>query len=118
MDWLTPELMEVIKDAVSTIIIIVVGAAIGAAKNYYSAGRAKALAEVEAINDTSLRLAVRDAVLAVEQIAGNYFKEVGEKMASEDKLQAAVNYLEAKGFNVEIEDIEAMIAKIKENAKK
>ena len=110
------ELSEVLKDAVITVLVVILSMAINAIKGYYAAGREKVLSEVDSISDTSLRIAVRDAVLAVEQIAANYAKETEMKYTSEYKLQLAVGFLEAKGFNVEISDIEAAIKQLKERA--
>ena len=110
------ELSEVLKDAVITVLVIILSMAVNAIKGYYAAGRDKVLSEVDCINDTSLRIAVRDAVLAVEQIAANWIKAGEEKYTSEEKLQLAVDILEAKGFNVEVSDIEAAIKQLKERA--
>ena len=110
------ELSEVLKDAVVTVLVIILSMAVNAIKGYYNAGREKVLSEVDCITDTSLRIAVRDAVLAVEQIADNFIKAGEVKYTSEEKLQLAVDILEKKGFDVEVSDIEAAIKQFKERA--
>lgn len=111
------EISEFMKDAFITAAVLFGGWFLDSIRAYYAAGRKKRLLEIDTIADTNLRVFLRDAVLAIEQIAKNYLKEFGESMLSEDKLQAASDYLEKKGVKFEVEDIEAMIARLKAEGK-
>ena len=118
MSGLTPELADAIVKIVVSLVVTVlapfVGTLLHAAKAFYITGREKRIAELSKIQNEDLREMVLDAVLAVEQIAYNYFNELGEKMASDEKYDMAVEFLEAKGFhNVNVSDIEAAVNQVK-----
>jgi nitrous oxide reductase accessory protein NosL len=105
VDLWTPEVQEAVLKLIVALLGIVATWATVKAKNWLVAAEAKALAEAREKGGAMLEQAVRLGIQYAEQVAS---KQVA-KWTNEDKLNAAVEFVQVRFPEVPAEEIDRMI---------